>query len=115
MRKLTDSEKFDILINGVLKELYKRDFPFRLTFDIPGTNNAAIMIVIPDALNKVDFSFQIGVHRQGYDLLVSHFWKSGSTEEVKEYLKKALEDEEELKKIRKALEDLSASVDYKMD
>ena len=47
MRKLTDSEKFDILINGVLKELYKRDFPFRLTFDIPGTNNAAIMIVIP--------------------------------------------------------------------
>ena len=112
---MTDSEKFDRLIEAVIEEFYKQDFPYRLTFDIPGTENTAILGTVPNALKKTDFNFQIGVHRQGHDKLVSYFWKSGPEEEVREYLKNALDGKEEQRKIRKALEELSDSVDKKMD
>ena len=115
MSKLSNSEKFDLLINGVLEEVSKGKFPGGLRFDIPGTDNEAICEVMPDALSKSGFRFRISVHRNGYDILVSNFWKQGSEEEIREYLKKTVSDVEEKKRIRSALEDLSRSVDDKME
>ena len=111
----TNSEKFDILIEAVLEEMITRNFPGGLSFDIPGTDNEAILQVIPDALDKKNFRFRIGVHRNGYDMLVSNFWEKGSEEGLRQYFTKAAKDEEEKKRIRAALEELSASVDDKMD
>ena len=114
-QSLPDSEKFDQLIEMVLKDISELDFPVRVRFPISGTDNKALMMVAPDAIKKSDFCFQIGAHREGYDMLVSYFWKSGPEEEIREYLKNALQDAEERNKIKASLEELSASVDDKMD
>ena len=111
----TNSEKFDILIEAVLEDMITRKYPGGLTFDIPGTDNEAILQVIPDALDKKNFRFRIGVHRNGYDMLVSNFWEKGTEEGLRVYFRRSVKDEEEKKRLRSALEDLSANVDDKMD
>lgn len=72
---ITDSEKYDILIEAVLEEMITRRFPGGLSFDIPGTDNKAILQVIPDQPEKNNYRFRIEVHRNGYDMLVSKFWE----------------------------------------
>lgn len=111
---LTDTEILDRLIDTVLKDLYNKDFPGRFSFDIPGTNNEAIMIIVPDKLNKEEFCFQIGAHRNGYNMLVSYYWKTADKQAMKNYLKMIQNNEEEKRKIHNALKELSDSVDDKM-
>ena len=112
---MTNSEKFDRLIEAVLNEMNNHDFPFGLRFEIPGTKNAAIMDIVPDELDKTGYCFRIAAHRNGYDMLVSYFWKTAYKDEMKEYIKTALKEESEREKIRKAIEELSDTVDEKMD
>ena len=111
----SNSEIFDILLNHSLEHLMNNSYPRGMVFDIPGTDNEAKLQVLSDALDKKNYRFRIAVNRTGSDMLVSNYLEKGSEAELREYFKRTVADENEKKRIRTALEKLSANVDDKMD
>ncbi len=59
-----------------------------ITFSIPGTRNIARLYFGPvDKRKGARWHYTVGVYKEGTDMLVSHYLKSGTKEEVFEYLK----------------------------
>ena len=103
-KKLTEDERFDLMVQGILERLPDREVPtvenpglIGYIFDIPKTKNSCAMVFRIDELDaRVD-------------------WKSGTEEELKEYMRTASKDPELWGEIRRQIEDLSSSVDEKID
>lgn len=111
-------EKIHLLIEkgkNILHQRAEREVPENgkfirvfVAFDIPETQNEALMIVEPDAIDpKINRRFSIGVHRQNSDRLTSNYIFKGSKKEILDYLKNN-DNQSELFKI---ILDLSKSVD----
>lgn len=115
---LSNDEKTNLLIEksrDILYQRAEREVPENgkfirvfVAFDIPETQNEALMIVEPDAIDpKINRRFSIGVHRQNSDRLTSNYIFKGSKKEILDYLKNN-DNQSELYKI---VTDLSKSVD----
>ena len=121
-KKLTEDERFDLMVQGILERLPDREVPtvenpglIGFIFDIPKTKNSCAMVFRIDELDSTKYVFEIGVIREGYDVKVRVDWKSGTEEELKEYMRTASKDPELWGEIRRQIEDLSNSVNEKID
>ena len=99
-KKLTEDERFDLMVH---------------IFDIPKTKNSCGMVFRIDELDATKYVFEIGVIREGYNVKVRVDWKSGTEEELKDYMRAASKDPELWGEIRRQIEDLSNSVNEKID
>ena len=68
-----------------------------------------------DELDATKYVFEIGVIREGYNVKVRVDWKSGTEEELKDYMRSASKDPKLWGEIRRQIEDLSRSVNEKID
>ena len=58
-----------------------------ISFDIPQTNNEAIISIVHDAIEPKNLRcINIGVHHQNSDRMASVYLKTGTKNELKEYL-----------------------------
>ena len=117
--KLTDDEKLDRLIDGVQKyiaENGERQIPENgkfstrvgLFFDIPGTENEAVLSVFHDEVDpKTQRRFSVGVRRRNTDKITSEFLAKGTKKEILDYVK----NKENYPAIKKTVLELSKHVD----
>jgi hypothetical protein len=119
-----DEEKFQWFIEKAVQVFLERmekevpvtgDFkPISVNFVIPGSknNNTAKYILRPKADDVAQTrTFILGVTVGKSNMLVQHYMKNGSYQEIKEYLM----DESRISALGKAVKKLSASADEKAD
>ena len=117
--KLNNDEKLDKLIEGVQKyiaENGERQIPENgkfsarvgLFFDIPGTENEAVLSVSHDEVDpKTQRRFSVGVRRKNSDKVTSEFLAKGTKKEILEYVK----NKENYPVIKKTVLELSKHAD----
>ena len=62
---LTESERLDLIIEGVLERLIEQGISDNWCFPLHIKNNKGMMRVIPDLLNKGKIDFVIASYREG--------------------------------------------------
>ncbi len=119
--KLNDDQKLDKLIEGVqeyIAEHGERQIPENgkfssrvgLFFDIPGTQNEAVLSVSHDEVDpKNQRRFSVGVRKRNSDKVTSEFLAKGTKKEILDYVK----DKSNYPAIKKAVLELSKHVDDK--
>lgn len=79
-----------------------------VTFHVPGTGNIARLYAGPiDNRKNSKWHYTVGVYRDGTDMMVSHYSKSGTRKEIYEYIK----TEENKNKTIEYVKELSDNVD----
>lgn len=115
---LTKDEKIKFLLKkgiGILHERAEREVPENgkftkifVAFDIPETQNEAIVSIEHDAINTKDLRrVSLGVHRLHSPRLESNYIFKGTKSEVLEFVK----NQENIDKLYSSVNNLSSSVD----
>ncbi len=77
------------------------------TFPIPGTRNIARLYFGPvDKRKDARWHYTVGVYKKGTNMLVSHYLKSGTKEEVYEYIKTEENKNQTITSVKELSEDV---------
>ena len=107
---MLDIAQIDEFIIKCRRQLVDKDFPVYSYFNIPDSKNIAWLQVTKSYKGEGLFRLIVSVSREGSQMMHSHYYPKGMTEEK---MRKYLAGDKDTEQIRRSILELSASVDDK--